>query len=83
MSKSKKQKLAERIKLAFARIIDKLYPDVCWCDLVLWAMDCHTWDEIHWNGQCRREPYFLASWGGCYCGKHMTTEMKMMLKGAK
>ena len=59
----------EKLRLWIASIIDRLHPNVCWCDLVLWAKDCHSWGEIDWTGKCKKPPLFDDNWGGCYCGK--------------
>ena len=66
----------EKMKLWIAQVIDKLHPNVCWCDLVLWAMGYHSWSGIDWTGKCKRLPLFDDDWGGCYCGKFRTEDAR-------
>lgn len=64
----------EHIRLSIARILNH-HPNVCWCDLVGWALGTTEYTkhslrrDVAWDGRCKEPPHFDPRLGGCYCGK--------------
>jgi hypothetical protein len=57
-----------KIKLLIANILDNIYPDACWVELVGWANGNMKFSELTFNGKCKVPPE--KERGGCYCGKN-------------
>jgi hypothetical protein len=58
----------QKLRFTIALWVNKHFDDVCWAELVLWAInwDMHDFSEIFemrgTAGKCQDQPYF-------YCGK--------------
>lgn len=58
-----------KARILIARLIDRLYPGVCWVDLVRWAYGFIPWEYVDFSGACSELGEFDPKMGGCYCNK--------------
>ena len=60
------QRLKKRLKLKIADIIDSIFPQACWAELVAWAIGYTSFTDTFLRGGWKRQNCVE---GNYYCGK--------------
>lgn len=55
-----------QIKWWIARLANRLYPQMCWTDLVMWVMYGYDFPPRNERRMCVND---AQNCGACYCGK--------------